>query len=87
MQIYAPNSDEKKVKKQKEKKEKKINRQQRPNEPVIATDPKNPRKSLLTITPEPTMEGVVCYAKNQIGRMQVPCAFSLTFVGKFFETV
>lgn len=73
MQIYAPNYDSS---------EKQLRNIHKLISPTYRNDPENSRRSLLTITPENNVQGVVCYAKNQVGRMQVPCAFAIQFVGK-----
>lgn len=38
--------------------------------------------SLMTFTPKFDNQGVICYAKNAVGRTKFPCAFTLKIVGK-----
>lgn len=45
-------------------------------------DPKVPTRSLLKVTPTEDAMEIVCFAKNRVGRMRVPCYYSLVVIGK-----
>ena len=46
-------------------------------------DPKQPGTSMVTLTADDEWSGVMCFAKNSMGRTRVPCVYTLALVGKF----
>ena len=44
-------------------------------------DPSVPTRSYTTLSLNENDVSVVCYAKNRIGRSQVPCTFTIAVVG------
>ena len=53
----------------------------------FTVDPNKPTKSLLRISVEEESMEIICFAKNKIGRMRVPCSYKLIVIGEWWNTV